>query len=72
MFLAVQKVVKRIFAFVFLMMVEPLQCPEKKTGRHIEQMDFILYLERHQGPVARRMVSANHWLIGIETYPFQW
>ena len=25
-----------------------------------------------QGPVARRMVSANHWLKSMESYTFLW
>ena len=26
----------------------------------------------HQGPVARSLVSANHWLRGIKMYRFPW
>lgn len=44
-FLAVQEIMKRIFAF--LVMVDLLQCP-KTTLHLIEQIDVILYFDRHQ------------------------
>ena len=36
------------------------------------QMWYLFSVTGDQGPVARRLVSANRWLRGIKTYRFPW